>query len=171
MPESKRALIFNLWQRNHYDELRKFLTVKLKSEEEAADITQEACVRVLSLRVPQDIRQPRAFLFKTALNLVVDTFRQPRRRVPHLPDETVLASLPSSTPNPESIVEARERLTLLQAAIAELPPKCRRVFLLHKFGNLTHKEIAARLGISRNMVEKHIIKAMTHCRKRLDELT
>jgi RNA polymerase sigma-70 factor (ECF subfamily) len=43
--------------------------------------------------------------------------------------------------------------------------------MLHKFTGLTHSEIAARLGISKNMVEKHVIKAMTHCRKRLDELT
>ena len=107
---------------------------------------QDACVRVLSLPAPQAIRQPRAFFFKTVLNLVIDKLRQPRHRIPHLTEEAVLDSLLASAPSQESIVAARERLTLLQTAIAELPPKCRRVFLLHKFANLTHKEIAARLG-------------------------
>ena len=102
---------------------------------------------------------------------MIDKLRHPRQRTPHLTEESVLDSLSTSAPSPESIVEARERLALLQAAIAELPPKCRRVFLLHKFASLSHNEIATRLGISRNMVEKHIIKAMTHCRTRLDELT
>jgi DNA-directed RNA polymerase specialized sigma24 family protein len=41
------------------------------------------------------------------------------------------------------------------------------VFLLHKFEGLSHADIATRLGISKNMVEKHIIKALAHCRDRL----
>ena len=48
----------------------------------------------------------------------------------------------------------------------ELHYKCRTVFLLHKFKNLSHAEIAARFGISKNMVEKHIIKAMARCKNK-----
>jgi DNA-directed RNA polymerase specialized sigma24 family protein len=44
------------------------------------------------------------------------------------------------------------------------------VFLLHKFEQRSHAEIAAGLGTSKNMVEKHVIKAMAHCRKRMDEV-
>ena len=39
--DSKQTLMFSLWQRDHYVELRKFLTAKLKSEEDAADVMQD----------------------------------------------------------------------------------------------------------------------------------
>jgi DNA-directed RNA polymerase specialized sigma24 family protein len=38
------------------------------------------------------------------------------------------------------------------------------VFILSRLHGMANGEIAARLGISRNMVEKHIIKALIHCR-------
>ena len=63
---------------------------------------------------------------------------------------------------------ARERLAILIDAVNDLPPRCREVFLLSRFDALTNGQIADRLGITRNMVEKHIIKAMVHCRRRLD---
>jgi len=65
---------------------------------------------------------------------------------------------------------ARYRLRILAAAVDDLPPRCREVFLMSRLDGLGNGEIAGRLGISRNMVEKHIIKAMMHCRRRLDTL-
>jgi RNA polymerase sigma-70 factor (ECF subfamily) len=68
----------------------------------------------------------------------------------------------------ERSIEQRERLALLRGAIDELPPRCREVFVLHKLDGLSHADVADRLGISRNMVEKHVIRAMRHFRDRLD---
>ena len=40
---------------------------------------------------------------------------------------------------------------------------------MHKFDGLSHAEIAARLGISRSGVEKHIAVAMVHLRRALKD--
>ena len=56
---------------------------------------------------------------------------------------------------------------MLQRALAELPRLCRESFLLRKIEGLSHPEIAERLGISRALVEKHIVNAMKHCRVRM----
>lgn len=48
----------------------------------------------------------------------------------------------------------------LQKVIDRLPEKCREVFVLSRFHDKRHKEIAAELGISIKMVEKHISKAL-----------
>ncbi len=50
-------------------------------------------------------------------------------------------------------------------AIEALPKRCQQVFVLSRLHGHPNGEIAARLGISRNMVEKHIIKALLHCRQ------
>ncbi|MGQ7871011.1 RNA polymerase sigma-70 factor [Sunxiuqinia sp. sy24] len=48
----------------------------------------------------------------------------------------------------------------LQQVIDQLPEKCREVFVLSRFHDKRHKEIAAELGISIKMVEKHISRAL-----------
>ena len=50
-------------------------------------------------------------------------------------------------------------------AIEQLPNRCQQVFILSRLHGLANGEIAELLGISRNMVEKHIIRALLHCRK------
>ena len=55
---------------------------------------------------------------------------------------------------------ARQELTLLETAIAELPPGCRAVLLLRKVELLSHREIADRLGIAISTVEKQHARAL-----------
>ena len=70
---------------------------------------------------------------------------------------------------PERQVMARQELRRLAADIDALPPRCREVFLLVRIDGHSNGEVATRLGISRNMVEKHLIKALLHCRSRSRE--
>jgi RNA polymerase sigma factor (sigma-70 family) len=155
--------------REYYDELVTFLTMKLRSRDQAMDLVQETFLRVLTRAPSGPILQPRAFLYKTALNLSIDLFRKRRQQAEEALDSEDIQNLLTIPADQERVVESREQVRLLHHAILELPPKCRQVFLLHKFKERSHAEIAAHLGISKSMVEKHIIKAMTYCRQRLEE--
>ncbi|MGC4097091.1 MAG: sigma-70 family RNA polymerase sigma factor [Nitrospira sp.] len=168
MSDQRLALETSLFQ-EYYQELLRFLTAKLGCREQAADVVQDTFLRVRSVKDLAAVAQPRAFLYKTALNLTVDSFRRQRVRHHYLSDVDVMEHLASDSPRQDDAVEAKERVRILYSAIAELPPKCRQVFLLHKFMDLSHAEIAGRLGITKNMVEKHVIKAMAHCRMRVDD--
>jgi RNA polymerase sigma-70 factor (ECF subfamily) len=57
---------------------------------------------------------------------------------------------------------SRERLKRIREAIANLPPRTRDVFVLHRFEDMTYKSIADGLGISVSAVEKRIIVALKH---------
>lgn len=63
---------------------------------------------------------------------------------------------------PERIVMSRERLKRTREAIANLPPRTRDVFVLHRFEDMTYQSIADGLGISVSAVEKRIIVALKH---------
>ncbi len=167
MHDQRLALETSLFQQ-YYGELLRFLTAKLGCREQAADVVQDTFLRVRSLKDLAGVGQPRAFLYKTAVNLSVDLFRRQRIRAERMTQIDTTDELPSMATRPDDAVEAKERVQLLYAAITELPPKCRQVFLLHKFMELSHADIAGRLGISRNMVEKHVMKAMAHCRRRVE---
>ena len=73
-------------------------------------------------------------------------------------------------PHSLELALAQERMQRLQETIDALPPRCKEAFTLFKFEGLSHIQIAQRMGISKNMVEKHIILGMKMCRKCLEEI-
>ncbi len=164
---AERFVIF----RQYYDELVKFLTVKLRSRDQALDVAQETFLRVLAQGSSVPIDRPRAFLNKTAINLTVDLFRRRQRRVEQSLDTDDIQTVLVAPPEQETVVAAKEQIRLLYEALMELPPRCRHVFLLHKFKERSHAEIAEQLGISISMVEKHILKATAFCRERFKDIS
>ena len=143
------------------EELRRVMFRRCGCVETAADIVQETYQRMLVGNLWQQAENPRALLHRIAANLATDYERRRSVRGHYVSDEDHDAALQvSDNIDPEQINQARERLDRLVAAIDRLPLKCRTVFILRKFQELSHAEIADRLGISRNMVEKHLRNAL-----------
>jgi RNA polymerase sigma-70 factor (ECF subfamily) len=68
-------------------------------------------------------------------------------------------------PAMETVLDARRAIDrLLNCTLANLPPKCRLAFMLNRFDGLTYPQVAARMGISVKMVEKHITSSLVACR-------
>ncbi|GJL56413.1 MAG: RNA polymerase sigma factor [Nitrospirales bacterium] len=156
--------------REHYDELLTFFTKRLQSREQAFDVVQETFCRYLSRQPSSSIQNPRAFLYKTATNITIDLFRKEHHTSsPRFVKLDEAEGCPSTAPNQERILAGKEKVQRLSQAIADLPPKCRRVFLLHKVRGKSHREIANILDISHAMVEKHMLKALVRCRQFLDK--
>ncbi|MFJ3157548.1 sigma-70 family RNA polymerase sigma factor [Pseudomonas protegens] len=151
---------------NYYRELMCFLNAKLGNRQVAEDVVHDAYVRVLERSSDTPIEQPRAFLYRTALNLVIDGHRRNALRQSE-PLEVLDNEERYFNPSPQTSLDHGQRLEMLQRALAELPRLCRESFLLRKLEGLSHPQIAGQLGISRSLVEKHIVNAMKHCRSRL----
>lgn len=155
----------------HAHDLERFLTRRLGCPQTAADLLQETLLRLVQLGAPQSIDNPRAFLFRVAGNLVIDHQRRQQRETVHRGEETAAAEIPDPCPSIETVLFSRQPVEVLKQAIAELPPKCRQVFILHKFKHLSYAEVGARLGIAQSTVVKHMIKALEYCKRRIDEET
>ena len=151
---------------NYYRELVGFLSARLGNAQEAEDVVHDAYVRVLERSSDEPIAQPRAFLYRTALNLVIDGHRRSSLRQAE-PLEVLDSEERFYSPSPQLLMDHDQRLDMIQKALAELPAACRECFLLRKIEGLSHPEIAQRLGVSRSVVEKHIVNAMKHCRVRI----
>lgn len=108
----------------------------------------------------------RPLLFAISKNLVKDRWRATRRaagrRAGGTPEGAAAAweQAPCEAPSADRQMIARQDLSLVAAAIRDLPPKCRAAFLLHRFEGLTYREIGDRLGVSVSMVEKHLAEAL-----------
>ncbi|MEJ5862606.1 sigma-70 family RNA polymerase sigma factor [Pseudomonas farsensis] len=151
---------------HYYRELVSFLCARLGNRQAAEDVAHDAYLRVLERTAGEQIEHPRAFLYRTALNLVVDRHRRHLVRQAE-PLEAIENDERWQTPALSQAVQHDQRLALIQQALDELPATCRDCFVLRKLDGLSHSQIAERLGISRSLVEKHIVNAMKHCRQRM----
>lgn len=160
--------------------LLRFLRRKMTNDNEAEDLVQESFLRWASSGTVSNVERPHSFLFKIATNLLYDRSRRQsvRKDVMVAMDDIADASLQAqvnaaevsygAANSPEHHVASREVLALLQQAINELPPRQREVFLLHRVEGLTQEEVALQLGISRQMVVKHLARAVAYCELRTE---
>ena len=115
----------------------------------AEEITQETFLRLQrTLREEAVLNDVRAWLFRVARNLWIDSKRDNRRYGPTL-DGNHSADLEcrDSEPDPEQQLIHRERIRLMDQAIARLP-KLQRECVRLKAQGLRYHEIADALGIS-----------------------
>lgn len=147
----------------YYEELVNTWTRKLKNRQEAEDLTHDAMLRVLEARVTP--AQPRAYLHQTARHIAIDAFRRQGGR-----ESVQLDSIEADSAvagDPEAAMHAVQLADRIEQALAELPLKCRQVFVWQRLDGCSQQEIAERLGVSKNMVEKYMIRALRHLRDRL----
>lgn len=147
-----------------YGELRAFARRKVGSMSLAEDLVQEAMARFAAT---DGARNPRALLYRILGNLVIDHRRRERTRTAVVDDGADGLEQADASANVEAQVAARQELALIEKAVAELPPRCRECFVLRRFHDLSQAEIAERMGISRNMVEKHLRNATLHCARKI----
>jgi RNA polymerase sigma-70 factor (ECF subfamily) len=144
-----------------YVELRRVLSRRLGNTHDAADVAQSSFERVYAHALAAPITSPRALLFRTARNLCVDQGR--RNRI----EARVLGALgvvqPTTFPSAERVAAQREAIARVAARVNRLPTKRRHVFILVRVHGCTHREVAQRLGLSVDAVEKHVVRATLDC--------
>ncbi len=151
---------------DHRQPLISFLAARVRCLETAQDLSQEAYLRLLRKDGVAHTDNLAAYLYRTAERLSIDFLRQHNRlhgRLVAMDDD-----LPCPSIQPEDLAIFREQCEIVLDAIASLPGVCRHVFLLRKFDELSYRDISARLGISGKTVQRHLVKAMLHCHRRLE---
>jgi RNA polymerase sigma factor (sigma-70 family) len=166
--ENNQALVARLVA-THGKQLRRFLLARARNASDVADIGQEVYLRMLRVPNIESIRSPEAYLFTVAQHVVQQhTLRQ--SALPPSVEITGLLNAPHAPATADPVLEtdAQQCLEQLQLELDQLSPKMRATFLLHRRDGLSLDEIGARLGISRGMVKKYLMKALMHFRQRLD---
>jgi len=159
--------------------LRNFIRTRVDNESDAEDVLQDvfsALVEADSLTEP--VRQVGAWLFRVARNRIIDRFRAkgaeplPLAVEPEAPEEDKLLQswLPSPEAGPEAAYARSILVEELDAALDELPPEQRDVFVSHELEGLSFKQIAEQTGVSVNTLLSRKHYAVLHLRQRLREV-
>ncbi len=128
------------------------------------DVAQTAFARFVALKNPRAISNPRAFLYRTAHNIVIDAQRRNRTQ-----DKLAARDAPpgaqehSTDLTPERVALATERLGVLEAAVESLPQRDAQVLLAHCVHNYSYSEIARRLGMTPAGIRRIVKAALAVC--------
>jgi len=140
------------------------LRARLANPQDAAELAEEAYLRLLRVKRPDLVRHPQAYLFRIARNLVHEMYAGRRAHNDAGVDPDLLES---EDPSPYDLAVLANQREAVERAMKELPPKCQAALLLRWREGLTQQEIAERMGLSRQMVQKYLAAGIAHCRKRL----
>lgn len=133
---------------------------------EIEDIVQETYVRVCQVGGENEIRSPRAFMFKTARNLALDHVKKAETRLSDRLDESEARHLTAVQLSGDDTLDrvcSEEEFSQFCDGVRYLPAQCRRAFVLKKVYGYSQREIAKAMKISERTVEKHISTGIKRC--------
>jgi RNA polymerase sigma factor (sigma-70 family) len=138
--------------------MRAWLERKARGGLEVDDIIQETFAILSALETVDEIRNPRSYAFRTAYSVVQRHLRRSRILSFQSFEDVDVTNITSEAPSPEVQVADRSALELVDTYLSELPRKCREVVMLRRVDGLSYRQIAERLDISENAVEKQLAK-------------
>lgn len=163
LPASSLSRWFTEEVQSHESSLRSYLHRVFPLLPDIDDLVQESYARLIRARGAGRVSYVKAFLFTTARNAALDFFR--RRNVVAIDGVADLDALcvVEDRPDAAAAVNKQQELALLADAVKVLPERCRQVLTLRMLYGMSHKEIAAELGISDQTVKAQLAKGMRRC--------
>lgn len=140
--------------------LTQFLQHNWRNRSDIEDLLQDVYTRVFDSALKQLPENPKAFVFTTARNLLIDRVR--REQI--IPIEAVsdldALNVAMDAPGPDRNAIARDELRRLQVALDRLPPRCRQAVVLRQVEGLSRRQIANRMGIGEETVKEYLAEGV-----------
>lgn len=138
------------------------------SEAVAQDIVSEVFCKLWKSGAYENITSSyRFYLFRSVRNEAYNYIRLEFRPTEQL--DAAAAQITGNGQLPDMITQYEEILNHVERLVQNLPPQCRKVFLMSRFEEKKYQEIADELGISIKTVEVHISRALLSLRHGLKE--
>lgn len=145
----------------YYGEIRRYVLKFVKSADHTEDLCQEIFLKVWEKRETlPNLHSFRAYLFTVSKNRVLDFLRHAATER-SVREEVISASLQHAS-HVEEALQSEEYQHYLQKVLRELSPRDQEVFRLCREMEHTYDEAAEVLGISRNAIKKHMVKAIKY---------
>ncbi|MBW2366619.1 MAG: RNA polymerase sigma factor [Deltaproteobacteria bacterium] len=146
--------------------LHRFVTLRLGSETDADDVVQDVYVRLMQHPDHEKLTLTKSLLRRIVINLLNDQYRNEKVRLANSHVSTEDVQLASRTATPEEALASKEGMSVLQGVFDRLNANCQKAFVLHRFKGMTYDQIGEEMGISKNMVKKHITHALKQFRRK-----
>jgi len=151
--------------KQHWRNLIGYLYTKYGSgPPDPEDVAQATFVKFAKLDDPFSIKNPKAFLYRVARNITVDSQRKRQTHTSYAQSE-VLWQADSMVDDltAENVLLEKERLQIFEKTIEKLPTERRKLLIMNRVHNLSYAEIARRTNIPVTTVKRHVALAMANC--------
>lgn len=161
---SRQGFLHDIYGRYWQELCHYFMSRYGEGPPEPQEIVQEAFTHFAALQDPQSVDNPRAFLYRTAINIAIDHKRKVTRHHRLLAaDSSFLGQDACDELSPERVTLGKDELQILEAAIMTLPERDRTFFLLNRLEDVSFAEIARRTGMSASGVRLIVERALETC--------
>lgn len=146
----------------HYPQMCRTIYRFVSDKDQAEDLAQEVFIRIWQKREELAINTSfGAYLHKMAINEALSFIRKVKRRQEKM-DQLTENPIPSAyeASDGEDLLIHKELKDHVTEAINALPPRCKTIFQLSRFEQLSYREISERLDISIKTVEHQMGKAL-----------
>ncbi|MGD1954706.1 MAG: RNA polymerase sigma factor [Sphingomonadales bacterium] len=127
---------------------------------EPEDVAQRAFANLAQRRDLSDVENVKAFVWRSARNIVVSEKRlQMTRNKASDTVEALFSGDQGDVLSPARVLETKDMLNKMISAIGDMPEQRRRAYILHRIEGMRYTDAARRLGISRTAVTKHVALA------------
>jgi RNA polymerase sigma factor (sigma-70 family) len=148
------------------EHLQQFLVRRIRRAQDVQDLSQEVYLRLLRVQEPGFLREPLAYLYRTAANVVYEFLRSRREHVTFDSELADRAAAKSDLPKSDEIGDQLGYERDLERVLAALPPLQQTILVLQKRDGLSYEEIALRLKLSVHTVEKYLFRALATIRSK-----
>ena len=156
--------------KTHGRALRRFLAVRMRgAAADVPDLVQEVFLRLLRVADHESIRNPQAYLYTIANHVLHQYTLRRIASEPGEPAETASELETSLESDPAEQVQLEQRFEALGRGLEQLSPRAYATLLLYRCEGATLEQIGQRLGVSRVMAKKYLLKAMAYCQQHLEQ--
>lgn len=162
--ESVFAMVYDSYKTKLYSFAWRFLKNKALSQE----VVQETLINLWTNRHQLDVNYPLGpYLYKIARRLTLNVLRN--AATAGAAREKLWSDLGEAHNETEEAVLLADLQEFTDQSVAKLPKQQQLVFKLSRYEGLSHEEIAARLNISKNTVNNHLVEALKNLRQQFKE--
>lgn len=149
--------------------LERYFQQRVPQRAEAEDLVQEVFSRLVARESIEPVQHLPSYIFQVAASVLADRARRRgvRRSEAHVVfDPEQHGGLDFDG---ERVLVGKQRLLQAAQALSLLPERTRTIFVLHRLEGHRYREIAKQLGLSVSAVEKHMVRAVQHLSRSLED--
>ncbi|MGX1929350.1 RNA polymerase sigma factor [Flagellimonas sp. 2504JD4-2] len=154
---------YNQLFRNLYGPVTRYIYYKCGDLQQAEDIVQNAFLKLWKLCASVQFSKAKSYIYKACNHLFLNEMAHQKVVLKHL--NSVRQT--KDNESPDFLMEMEEFRKKLKAALGNLPPKEREVFLLSRIEKKTYREIAEITGLTVKGIERRMSKALLQLREML----
>src|SRR5215472_18829281 len=145
-----------------------YIRRRIPAEFDAEDLLQDVFYELIeAYRLMRPVWHAGAWMMQVARNRITDLFRRGRREALEESERILEDLLPSPEAGPDALYARRVLLDEIEAALSELPPSQREVFIAHEIDGRSFAEISRETGVGVNTLLSRKHYAVERLRQRL----